>query len=128
MLLDASALINILLNKREKSLDIFEKSNILDLTIYEAGNTIWKLHKLQQKITKKDAELIIDLINQIDLETRKAPISKTYEIATEEKITFYDAAYIAKAKEIQQTLITDDKELKKTAKKHIKAKETKEII
>lgn len=128
MLLDASALINILLDKREKSLDILEKSLTLDLTIYEAGNTIWKLNKLQQKINEKDAELMIDLINQIDLETRKAPISKTYEIATEEKITFYDAAYIAKAKEIQQTLITDDKELKKTAKKYIKAKETKETI
>ena len=44
---------------------------------------------------------------------------KILEIAKTEKLTFYDSSYIHFAKEKELKLITEDKELKVKAQKHV---------
>ncbi|MEM3089669.1 MAG: hypothetical protein QXY22_03790 [Candidatus Nitrosotenuis sp.] len=48
-LYDASAFLNLILNEGSKSLSVLSGQAVLDLTIYEIGNSIWRLSYLQKK-------------------------------------------------------------------------------
>ncbi|MEM2445007.1 MAG: PIN domain-containing protein, partial [Sulfolobales archaeon] len=50
----------------------------------------------------------------------KLDFSNTLQIAHKEGITFYDASYIATARNAEATLVTEDEKLKKAASKFIK--------
>ena len=49
-LLDASALLNIIVSRGQKALDVVRGHFVLDLTSYEAGNTLWRLSVLSEQI------------------------------------------------------------------------------
>lgn len=48
-LYDTSAMLNLILKKGSQSLSVLSGQAVLDLTIYEIGNSIWKLSDLQKK-------------------------------------------------------------------------------
>jgi predicted nucleic acid-binding protein len=81
---------------------------ILDLTKYEIGNVI----RFDKKIS--DRKILAKYWNKILKSIRAFSISnfeETEELATENKLTFYDAAYIELARELKINLITEDKEV-----------------
>ncbi len=56
-LLDASALVELFLSLEAKSLvGILRKCCILDLTVYEFCNALWKLAKIRKQISEETAD------------------------------------------------------------------------
>ncbi len=125
-LLDASAFM-LLIKKADlqTTLKCLQDSSVLDLTFYEVGNAIWKESTLTRLLTpdeaktlQKTAQTILTKMDRVSSESDS--FEKILEIAKTEKLTFYDSSYIHFAKEKELQLITEDKELKTKAQKHIK--------
>jgi len=127
-LLDASTLVPLLTDYGEKIFNITDKTLLytLDLTFYEVGNSLWKMATLLHIVSLDDAIEIIEVLKDL---TRKGYIktihfnelnpTKIIKLATNEKITFYDSAYIIASQKYNTILVTEDKELIEKAKKHI---------
>ena len=52
---------------------------------------------------------------------------KVFELANKEKLTIYDAAYLAKSIKANYILVTDDEKLLKKASKYIRALRSKDL-
>jgi len=123
---DASAIINIIIRKGSESLKLTKGQKILDLTIYEVGNSIWRLTYLDRKITNAQACSLLDsflrLTQQMQI-LRIDDIEKEHakEISLKEGLTFYDSAYLVLAKDKNSMLVTDDATLRRVASKYVKA-------
>ncbi len=75
--------------------------------IYEVGNSVWK----NPQLTDKDASDAVVSLIRLGLEllepnTKRA--SRAMEIARLRKTTFYDAAYLQSAEELDTPLLTAD--------------------
>ena len=120
---DASALLNLIRKAGSNAIEIVKENYILDLTLYEIGNALWKEAILLKRISLEEALKTISFIENL----RKILIAKSLsdedllpkvlKISLQQKITYYDAAYITIAQNQKLTLITDDSKLIKTAKK-----------
>ena len=72
-LFDASAIVNLLISKGGRIIDIVTGNWTLDLTAYEVGNAAWKLNTVRRKITSAEADdllrnlldIVADLIKPI---------------------------------------------------------------
>lgn len=108
-----------ILNNGSKSLSILSEQAILDLTIYEMGNSIWKLSHLQKKITKVEACTLLDICTKIIYSMKILNIKKIEKDVKELSIdigqSFYDSAYLTLAKRSGLVLVTDDRKLQKKA-------------
>jgi len=124
-LFDASAFL-ILVKKADiqATAECLKDSSVLDLTFYEVGNAIWKesiLTKLltpdESKTLEKATQTVLAKTDRItgDAET----FQRILEIAKKEKLSFYDSSYIYFAKERGLVLVTEDKELKTKAQRHV---------
>lgn len=118
-LYDASAFLNLLLNEGSNSLSILSGQTVLDLTLYEIGNGIWRIQHLQKKITKEEACSLLDSciqvmsgMNVLDVDGLENQVK---EIASDTGQSFYDSAYLSVAKKYGLELVTDDKKLLKVA-------------
>jgi len=127
-LLDASTLLPLLIDYGEKllSIDVKAKLYMLDLTLYEVGNTLWKLVALQSTLELEDAkDILYALKSLIRRDTIKVMMfeeinmERVLQLAASEKLTFYDASYIAASEAVKATLATEDKDLKEKAGKYI---------
>jgi len=133
-LLDASAVLEIIKSiEDEKALRLFDDSYVLDLTKYEVGNGIWKEFALQHAIQEEEFHEFLDSLRTVvDRAELLVPDSKNLleiaHIAAKERITFYDASYIAMAKSRKLALATEDTKLSKIASRHTKTKSTKDLI
>ena len=128
LLLDASIIVPLLLDYGEKLLDIATRIplHVTDLTIYEAGNSLWKLSTLRRTVSLEDAVEIIGVLKDL---VRKEVIGivrfdeldlrRIIELATAEKTTFYDTSYMVAAEALGAVLVTEDRELKEKAKKYV---------
>jgi len=128
LLLDASIIVPLLLDYGEKLLDIATRIplHVTDLTIYEAGNSLWKLSTLRRTVSLEDAVEIIGVLKDL---VRKEVIGivrfdeldlrRIIELATAEKTTFYDTSYMVAAEALGAALVTEDRELKEKAKKYV---------
>ena len=118
-LYDASAFLNLLLNEGSKSLSILPGQTVLDLTLYELGNGIWRIQYLQKKITKEEACSLLDSCIQVMSSMNVLDVdgleNQVKEIASDNGQSFYDSAYLAVAKKYGLELVTDDKKLLKIA-------------
>ncbi|MCD6154419.1 MAG: type II toxin-antitoxin system VapC family toxin [Candidatus Verstraetearchaeota archaeon] len=120
---DASALLNLIRKAGSNAIEIVKENYILDLTLYEIGNALWKEAILLKRISLEEALKTISFIENL----RKILIAKSLsdedllpkvlKISLQQKITYYDAAYITIAQNQKLTLIADDSKLIKTAKK-----------
>ena len=128
-LLDASALLPLVTRRGEQLIVEASKENLVttDLALYEACNSLWKLATLLKSISLEDA---VDVATTLrDLATRsviqpinftKLDFSQTLKKAHKERLTFYDASYIATAESTEAILVTEDEKLQKAASKFVK--------
>jgi predicted nucleic acid-binding protein len=127
-LLDASALLPLLLDYGDRLLSVVSKVElfIIDLTMYEVGNSLWKLVVLLKTLDIRDAE---DIVYVLEGFMRRGIIKiinfgeldfhRILQLAVSEKLTFYDASYIVASEVVKATLVTEDVELRRKAGKYI---------
>lgn len=120
-LYDTSALLNLIL-KGSGSLAVLQEQAVLDLTIYEFGNSIWKISYLQKKITKEEACSLLEVCLTVRANMKVMNIQDIEEevkkISLDTGLSFYDSSYLALAKTHNLVLVTDDKKLSKAAADH----------
>ena len=127
-LLDASTLLPLLLDYGDEVLSIASKAKLFvtDLTLYEVGNSLWKLVTLLKSLDLRDAEDIMYVLESfvrrgvfrvVSLEELNP--QRILQLAVNEMLTFYDASYIVASEAVKATLITEDAELRKKAGKHV---------
>ena len=121
---DASALINIMISEGSKALKLLDGQSILDLTIYEVGNSIWRLAHLERKISNDQACSLLNsfllLIQHMEVLTIEGMEKSVKEFSIEKSLTFYDASYLVAAETRGLVLVTDDEQLAKVTAKHVK--------
>lgn len=128
-LLDASALLPLVTRRGKQLIVEASRENLVttDLAIYEACNSLWKLATLLKTISLKDAVNVATTLK--DLATRsviqpidfsKLDFSQALKKAYKERLTFYDASYIATAESTEAILVTEDEKLGKAASKFVK--------
>ena len=133
-LLDASAVLQVIKSlEDEQALRVFDDNCVLDLTKYEVGNGIWKEYALQHAIREEEFnDFLVSLQTVVNRSELLVPgpgdLLEIARIAAREKITFYDASYIAMAKIGKLALVTEDSKLSKMASKHTKTKSIKDLI
>lgn len=134
-LLDSSAIILILKWLKEKSIEALEGQATLNLAYYEINNVIWKQCMIEGSIDLKEAinmaREIAEILGIMSIEELKSAeeIGEAMKYAIEQKLTFYDASYLQKAKNKNYILITEDKELlKKSEKIGVKATTVKDFL
>jgi len=120
-LFDASAIMLIAKKHEEKASKILEGGAMLDLTFYELGNAIWKIHKLIEKSGKSNAleaaqqaYYLTDVMRVLKVEELEGFIN-TMKVAFDGGLSYYDAAYLHVAARDELTLVTEDQVLLKRA-------------
>lgn len=122
-LIDTSALYPLILNLREKFLLYADRMAVLDLTLYEVGNVLWKEY-IRGKI--KNLESITTLFQETLAPLRKLTVNDLGEVlrmAIEKNLTFYDAAYVYTAEKLNIRLVTEDAEILKKSENAINVEE-----
>jgi len=116
VLLDASALLNIVRSLGPDALNYIKGCYELALTPYEIGNAIWKEATLLERLTIDEALTLLNLIslihrylNIVNPRNTVAVLKLAYEL----RITYYDASYVVAANEFGLPLVTDDTKLRK---------------
>lgn len=127
-LFDTNALLGIIRKRRDNILGQY----ILDLTIYEIGNVIWKEVVLFKSLKNDEAKLLLEHLSNIIAKMNVIRISAAdaagiLEISINKRITFYDAAYLYFAKKMNLILVTNDQKLYNTAKDLVKVLRSDEI-
>lgn len=111
-LLDASAVYPLVLKLGEKILQHKDLFAILDLTVYEIGNAIWKEYRRGRVV---DPSPVAEAFKEILKDLKKLSVGDEFQeilnTAIESNITFYDASYIHVARKHKLKLITEDKDL-----------------
>jgi len=94
---------------------------ILDLTIFEVGNIVWKRKVKMKDLSKEQVKLTLDVLRDWENKIRisEEDISKIFEIAENLRLTYYDASYVHFAEKLGGTLHTCDKEIYEKAGKRI---------
>ena len=134
LLIDASSLM-LLMKTAEIQivLDYLLTSSILDLTFYEVGNAIWKETCLTKFLSKEESKVLQNRIQTVLSKTDRIPqeasnFQKVLDISDSENLPFYDASYLFIAKIKGLALVTEDKELKAKAKKHIEVQNVATLL
>ena len=122
-LFDTSAIMLLTKNHPHEAPILLKQEHLLDLTLYELGNTIWKINKLYKKPNKNTALESLEqvycltaLMNKHEIKNKQAYIS-IMDNAFQNNLTYYDSAYLTTAQQHKLTLVTEDKQLEKAARK-----------
>lgn len=111
-LLDASAIYPLLLKLRENFLLYVDRFVVLDLTVYEVGNTIWKeFRKNRIKDPEAVTKLFEEIFRRVTILRTSSSLYKVVELAIRENITFYEASYLYIARINNLKLVTEDSDL-----------------
>jgi predicted nucleic acid-binding protein len=122
-LFDASAILLLAKNHPEQASTILENQLRLDLTLYEIGNAVWKINKLINKSTKQVAleavEQAYDMVALMDVRRVEGgeDVVEVMDIAYENGLTFYDSCYLYVASKTGTSLVSEDKDIVRAAKK-----------
>jgi predicted nucleic acid-binding protein len=133
-LFDASAFIFLIKKANvQTTFQQLQKSFILDLTVYEIGNTLLKEARLTKFLTSKETETLEKVTQTILSRTEKilnqdTTFQQIMEIAKTENLSFYDSSYIHFAKQKNIQLITEDKNLRDKAKKYVQTQTTLSLL
>ncbi|MDR2203525.1 MAG: type II toxin-antitoxin system VapC family toxin [Nitrososphaerota archaeon] len=124
-LFDASAFI-FLIKKATVQTTFQQLQNllILDLTVYEIGNSLLKENRLTKFLTSQEIKTLEKVTQIILARTEKilnqnASFQQIMEIAKTENLSFYDSSYIYFAKQNNVQLVTKDQQLKEKAQKYV---------
>lgn len=126
-ILDASSIYKI---AEANKLNIAESSITLDLAKYELGNAVLTDFTVLKRLDEAKANTLIMFLYELLDTIKQVKISeaeKVLKLASELKLSFYDASYAYCAKASNLTLITEDEKLKRKIKGHIKVISVKEL-
>ncbi len=113
-LLDASAIYPLVLRLREEVLSYIDRFAVLDLTIYEVGNAIWKeFRRGRIRDFVAVARLFEEIFSSITVLRPQIRLHEVVELAIRENLTFYDASYLYTARIYGMKLVTEDSDLLK---------------
>lgn len=127
-MLDASTLLPLLLDYGEELLSVATRVElyVVDLTLYEVGNSLWKLVTLLNSLELRDAEDIVYILKSLVkkevvrvVRFDELDLYKVLGLAVGERLTFYDASYIVASEAVGAVLVTEDRELREKARKYI---------
>jgi len=111
-LLDASALYPLLLELRENLARYASVLAILDLTVYEVGNAVWKEHRMGRiRDPVLVAKAFSEVLKLMSTLSASSSIDRVVELAARENLTFYDASYLYVARSRGMKLVTEDRDL-----------------
>jgi predicted nucleic acid-binding protein len=114
-IIDASSIQAALRRHGADAAQLLHAQTILDLTLYELGNIIWKeTRDPAEAETRAQALEKLLSITKIHRITPQA-LPDIARNAVKHSLTFYDAAYLTTAQTTEETLITEDNELLKAA-------------
>ena len=117
MLIDASSIQAALRTLKADAAPILKDQTILDLTIYELGNIIWKETKEEMEAEKR-AKALEKLLTIMQIyRINPNDITPITQNAIKHGLTFYDSAYLTIAQKTDTTLITEDQQLRSAAQK-----------
>jgi predicted nucleic acid-binding protein len=131
-LFDASALVNLVVSRAGDALDAAKGHNMLDLTVYEAGNSLWKLNVIHKQVGVAEATSLLLVVGKLSkrmnvLGVSQPDLASVLELAVQERTSFYDAAYVHAARERGLELVTDDARLKRVASKFVKTRSSSDL-
>ncbi len=132
--IDASILIALYIPEKYSDwarnvIETYEENHILDLTIYEILNVIYKKAIVLKEINEEEAKIVFESIKKImrDLciiHKYDEVYENAFKIAMNFNISIYDAAYIALALNLKSKFLTMDLKLKEK----IEMTDLKEVI
>ncbi len=126
IVIDASALAKVVLREESwESVPLTSKTATLDYAFIEALNAIWKAvvrKRLDEEDAKGRTEALKYFSKSLLLFEAENYLERGLEIALSEKITVYDALYIALAEELRAEFYTSDVKQFEAAKKYVKAR------
>lgn len=135
LLFDASSLANLI---KKGKLDPFREGATLDLAIYEAANAVLKEALLLKRVSEETAvkwlKVIGGVLDAIPVYSLKSvgslpeALREVYSLATLEKLTVYDAAYLYAAMRLGATLVTDDRKLLEVGRKYVQVASSSELL
>ncbi len=132
LLLDASAITNLIIDQGSRVLKKMRGNFALDLTGYEIGNAIWRLCLLERKVAPSEAsELLasaLDLLGQLrQIRLEDLNSKRILDIGVSSRVTFYDASYVVAAETEQLTIVTDDERLLTVAREYVPTERSVQI-
>ena len=127
-LFDASSIVNLV---KKGVVRVLAEGETLDLALYESVNAIWKEHvllgKLDEDTAKRLVSIISRLFNVVSIASVKGAEEEVFSLASREKITVYDAAYLYTALKKGLILVTDDRKFRSKASRYVKTATSTEI-
>ena len=111
-LLDASALYPLAMTLGERLLDYASELAVLDLTVYEVGNVLWKEYR-RRRISDPEplAQLFEEVFSILTVLRTSGSVADILRLAIRENLTFYDAAYLYATRLHGMRLVTEDRDL-----------------
>ncbi len=120
---DSCSLLNLTRALADGVIDVLKGNITVSLAYYEIGNVLWKECNLYKRVSVEEAVKtlrfmysMLGLMKVIHIEDVSFSIN-TFFMANKLNITYYDAAYLNVAKELDKVLVTDDKRLREIAEK-----------
>jgi len=120
---DSCSLLNLTRALADGVIDVLKGNITVSLAYYEIGNALWKECNLYKRVSVEEVVKtlrfmysMLGLMKVIHIEDVSFSIN-TFFIANKLNITYYDAAYLNVAKELDKVLVTDDKRLREIAEK-----------
>ena len=118
LLFDASSLVELLLGDDDIAVAFDER--MLDLTVYEAANALWKLGVARDQLAESELDTAVDVLERLEAELRVknvtgSGLTDTVAVAREHGLTVYDSAYLVAAERHQLTVVTEDSALRDAA-------------
>jgi predicted nucleic acid-binding protein len=118
LLFDASSLVELLLGDDDIAVAFDER--MLDLTVYEAANALWKVGVARDQLAESELDTAVDVLERLEAELRVknvtgSGLTDTVAVAREHGLTVYDAAYLVAAERHQLTVVTEDSALRDAA-------------
>ncbi|RLE77108.1 MAG: PIN domain nuclease [Thermoprotei archaeon] len=112
-LVDASALYPLVLKLRYRVAEHCELLRVLDLTLYEVGNVVWKEYRLGRiSDLKAVASMFSEVLSWVGVDrVRPKEVKEVAKLAASRGMTFYDASYIYVAEGRGYKLVTLDSNL-----------------
>lgn len=130
-LFDASALIDVIIGEdgAEVGISVVFNEVLLDLTMYEAANALWKIAVAQDLLSDDELQDAITILDRLDREVQfesatGVELDRTMRVARRDGLTFYDASYLSIAERDGLSLVTEDTALRNAAIRQSVATET----
>jgi predicted nucleic acid-binding protein len=128
-LFDASSLVYAIKLKR---IGVLAGNYVQELTIYEVLNALWKEAYILRRMSRKEAESLLDvfvqLLSYLKILDLRGLESEVFKIAVENGLTAYDASYLTLARREKLTLVTEDVKLRNVASTMIRVVSLDEIL